>query len=112
MLATDPLLPQKAAKAMFEEAGKRHIPYDFKMNFYDSSALFCSEVASYAYRFWYAALEIFQYFVTGCGELAERFGVEHFITQMPADLEYDPQLSVVAEWRDPRPCSRIMLTMP
>jgi hypothetical protein len=29
------------------------------------------------------------------------FGVEHFVTQMPSDLEYDLQLSVVAEWRNP-----------
>jgi hypothetical protein len=29
------------------------------------------------------------------------FGVENFVTQMPSDLEYDPQLAVVAEWRDP-----------
>jgi hypothetical protein len=28
------------------------------------------------------------------------FGVQHFETQEPSDLEYDPQLSVVAEWRD------------
>jgi hypothetical protein len=28
------------------------------------------------------------------------FGVRHFETQAPADLEYDPQLLVVAEWRD------------
>ena len=27
-------------------------------------------------------------------------GVRHFETQEPADLEYDPQLRVVAEWRD------------
>jgi hypothetical protein len=26
--------------------------------------------------------------------------VKHFETQEPSDLEYDPQLSVVAEWRD------------
>jgi hypothetical protein len=29
------------------------------------------------------------------------FGVRHFETQEPSDLEYDPQLRVVAEWRDP-----------
>ena len=29
------------------------------------------------------------------------FGVEHFETQEPSDLEYDPQLRVVAEWRHP-----------
>ena len=28
-------------------------------------------------------------------------GVRHFETQEPSDLEYDPQLHVVAEWRDP-----------
>jgi hypothetical protein len=28
------------------------------------------------------------------------FGVRHFETQAPADLEYDPLLAVVAEWRD------------
>jgi hypothetical protein len=28
------------------------------------------------------------------------FGVRQFETQEPSDLEYDPQLSVVAEWRD------------
>ena len=27
-------------------------------------------------------------------------GVRHFETQEPSDLEYDPQLRVVAEWRD------------
>ena len=49
-LIADPMLPHKAAKMMFDESQNRHIPYDFKMNFYDSAAMFCSEVASYAYR--------------------------------------------------------------
>jgi len=30
-----------------------------------------------------------------------QLGVRHFTTQEPSDLEYDPQLVVVAEWRDP-----------
>ncbi|MDH3498181.1 MAG: hypothetical protein OER21_15595, partial [Gemmatimonadota bacterium] len=29
------------------------------------------------------------------------FGVRQFATQEPSDLEYDPQLVVVAEWHDP-----------
>jgi hypothetical protein len=29
------------------------------------------------------------------------FGVRNFETQEPSDLEYDPQVAVVAEWRDP-----------
>jgi len=103
LMLADPLLPQKAAKKMFDEAGKRHIPYDFKMNFHDSSALFCSEVASYAYRKY--GIQLWKYPSTissqGVVNWLHDFGVENFITQMPSDLEYDPQLSVVAEWRDP-----------
>ena len=103
LMIADPMLPQKAAKKMFDEAGKRHIPYDFKMNFHDSSALFCSEVASYAYRKY--GIQIWKYPSTissqGVVNWLHDFGVENFITQMPSDLEYDPQLSVVAEWRDP-----------
>jgi hypothetical protein len=101
-MMADPMLPQKAAKKMYEEALQRHIPYDFKMNFQDSSALFCSEVASYAYRknglwLWPSHSTISS---KGVVNWLHDFGVENFITQMPSDLEYDPQLSVVCEWRD------------
>ena len=102
MLA-DSMLPQHATKRMFEEVQKRHIPYDFKMNFYDTTEMFCSEVASYAYRT--NGLQVWKYPSTissaGVVNWLHSFGVENFITQMPSDLEYDPQLSVVAEWRDP-----------
>jgi hypothetical protein len=102
-MLSDSMLPQKAAKLMFEEAGKRHIPYDFKMNFNDTTEMFCSEVASYAYR--KQGLPIWKFPSTissqGVVNWLHDFGVENFITQMPSDLEYDPQLAVVAEWRDP-----------
>jgi hypothetical protein len=103
LMLADPMLPQKAAKKMFDEAGKRHIPYDFKMNFHDSSELFCSEVASYAYRNFGVQLWKYPSSISSQGVVnwLHDFGVENFITQMPSDLEYDPQLSVVAEWRDP-----------
>lgn len=102
-LKADPLLPHKAAKLAYDEAKKRHIPYDFKMNFYDSSALFCSEVGSYAYKkngiqLWQAISSISS---QGVVNWLSEFGVENFVTQMPSDLEYDSQLRVVAEWRDP-----------
>jgi Permuted papain-like amidase enzyme, YaeF/YiiX, C92 family len=103
MLEADSMLPHKAAKYMFDEAQKRHIPYDFKMNFYDTTEMFCSEVASYAYRT--NGLQVWKYPSTissaGVVNWLHDFGVENFVTQMPSDLEYDPQLSVVAEWRDP-----------
>ena len=102
-MEADSMLPQKAASAMYDEALSRHIPYDFKMNFYDSSALFCSEVASYAYR--KNGIQLWKNISTissqGVVNWLKDFGVENFVTQMPSDLEYDPQLAVVAEWRDP-----------
>jgi hypothetical protein len=102
-LKSDPMLPQKAARFAFDEANKRHIPYDFKMNFKDSTALFCSEVGSYAYR--KNGIQLWQGVSTissqGVVNWLHAFGVENFVTQMPADLEYDPQLSIVAEWRNP-----------
>lgn len=98
----DPQLPHKAAKAAYDEALRRHIPYDFKMNFYDSATMFCSEVASYAYR--KQGVQLWQNISTisspGVVNWLHDFGVENFVTQMPSDLEYDPQLSIVAEWRD------------
>ncbi|MBK8786457.1 MAG: hypothetical protein IPN43_08170 [Chitinophagaceae bacterium] len=103
VMIADSMLPQKAARHMFEEAGKRHFPYDFKMNFNDTTEMFCSEVASYAYR--KMGLQVWKYPSTissaGVVNWLHDFGVENFVTQMPSDLEYDPQLSVVAEWRDP-----------
>ena len=102
-LQANPMLPQNAARFMFNESAKRHIPYDFKMNFNDTTEMFCSEVASYAYR--KQGLETWKYPSTissqGVVNWLQDFGVKHFVTQMPSDLEYDPQLSVVAEWRDP-----------
>lgn len=102
-LVKDPFLPQQAARLAYEEALSRHIPYDFKMDFNDSSALFCSEVASFAYK--KMGIRLWQYpsVISSAGAVnwLHAFGVEHFVTQMPSDLEYEPQLSVVAEWRDP-----------
>lgn len=99
----DPLLVQRVAKFASAEAVKRHIPYDFKMNFKDSAAMFCSEVGSYAYR--KNGIQLWQGLSTissqGVVNWLHAFGVENFVTQMPADLEYDPQLSIVAEWRNP-----------
>ncbi len=102
-LMRDSLLPQKVARYAFDEANRRHIPYDFKMNFADSTAMFCSEVGSYAYR--KNGIQLWQGVSTissqGVVNWLHAFGVENFVTQMPADLEYDPQLSIVAEWRNP-----------
>ncbi len=101
-LRQDPLLPHRAASFMFNRTLAKHIPYDFSMDYADSTKLFCSEVASFAYRacglyLWMGMSHISS---EGLRAWLADFGVTHFETQEPSDLEYDPQLRVVAEWRD------------
>jgi hypothetical protein len=102
-LKADPLLPHQAASASLAEARGPHIPYDFTLDYRDHRAQFCSEVVSAAYertgiQLWMGMSYISWPTVTAwLGSL----GARHFETQEPADLEYDPKLCVVAEWRDP-----------
>lgn len=103
-LVADPMLPHEAASDALTDARRRHIPYDFEMDFADHSKLFCSEVASAAYervgiRLWMGLSHLSS---PGLAAWLAGFGVRHFETQEPSDLEYDPQLRVVAEWRDPQ----------
>jgi hypothetical protein len=103
-LVADPLLPHRAASAALERARREHIPYDFAMDYTEDTRLFCSEVASAVYR--QAGVTLWTGLSTisapGLRRWLAAFGVRHFETQEPSDLEYDPQLVVVAEWRDPQ----------
>lgn len=102
LLIKDPLLPHRAAKMAFDEVKARHIPYDFEMDFREPSKKFCSEVASQPYNA--MGITLWNIITTmsspGLVNWLSDFGVRNFVTQAPADLEYDPQLVVVAEWRD------------
>jgi hypothetical protein len=86
----------------YDEVKRRHIPYDFEMNFKEPSKQFCSEVASHVYDS--LGVTLWNIITTmsspGIVNWLGDFGVRYFETQAPADLEYDPQLVVVAEWRD------------
>lgn len=102
VLLTDPALPHKAARYALDDVKSRHIPYDFEMDYKRHDKIFCSEVASAAYgkfgvRLWMGISSISS---PGLASWLAAFGVKHFETQEPSDLEYDPQLRVVAEWRD------------
>jgi hypothetical protein len=102
-LMKDPIIPHKAALLAYNNATKKHIPYDFEMNYHEHSKLFCSEVASAAYepfgvKLWMGISHLSS---PGLQRWLSDFGVRYFETQEPSDLEYDPQLTVVAEWRDP-----------
>jgi len=103
LIVNAPMIPHKAASFSLSEAKRKHIPYDFEMDYSDPDKLFCSEVASAAYiqfgiRLW---SELSTISSKGTRMWLSSFGVTNFETQEPSDLEYDPQLSVVAEWRDP-----------
>jgi hypothetical protein len=103
LILKNPMLPHLAAEFAVNEAKRKHIPYDFEMNIYDSDKQFCSEVASSAYKkfgitLWTGTSTISS---PGTRNWLAAFGVKYFATQEPSDLEYDPQVSVVAEWRDP-----------
>ena len=98
---TEPMLPHKVATYALRRAQTAQIPYDFAMDTQDHSKLFCSEVVSEAYEsagvnLWMGLSHISN---EGVKNWLTAFGVEHFTTQEPSDLEYDPQLRVVAEWR-------------
>jgi len=103
LIKDNPILPHLAAEHSLNEAKQKHIPYDFEMDITESEKQFCSEVASSAYRKFGITLW------TGLSTISSKgtrnwlaaFGVQYFETQEPSDLEYDPQVSVVAEWRDP-----------
>ncbi len=102
VLLADPMLPHKVATASLNRALKEQIPYDFEMDYKNSNKLFCSEVASSEYsrlgiNLWMGKSTVSS---KGTAKLLAGFGVKYFETQEPSDLEYDPQLSVVAEWRD------------
>jgi hypothetical protein len=101
-IKADPMLPHKAATMVLRRAQREHIPYDFEMNFRDDSKLFCSEVASAPYSHLNVSLWMGVSHISSPGVRSwlAAFGVRHFETQEPSDLEYDPQLTVVAEWRE------------
>ena len=101
-LQADPLLPHRAATAALDEARERHVPYDFAMHYEDPEKKFCSEVASAPYADLGIPLWEGRTTMSARGTTAwlSALGVEQFTTHGPSDLEYDPKIVVVAEWRD------------
>lgn len=99
----DPLLPHKAARSAIDDFKAGHVAYDFAMDLKESRKRFCSEVASAAYGKY--GVQLWKHLSTISNEGTRRwlamFGVKHFESEAPSDLEYDPQIQVVAEWRDP-----------
>jgi hypothetical protein len=101
-LVADPMLPHRAAASALQRAEEHHIPYDFELDHRDESKMYCSEVPAWAYRdvgitLW---MNISRISAPGTRTWLTDLGMRHFDLQEPSDLEYDPQLRVIAEWRD------------
>lgn len=102
VLKNDPLAPHRAASTMRKEILRRHIGYDFALDWQDPERMFCAEVPYHGYRGvgvelwrWRSHLD-----APGLKRWLGDLGVRHFETIIPADIEYDPSLVPVAEWRD------------
>lgn len=101
-LEADPLAPHKAATAMLNWVRQKEVRYDFSMDWRDAERFFCSEVPYHAYRsvgidLWAVKSDMSE---PGLVRWLASLGVRHFTTLVPSDLEYDPRLGAVAEWRD------------
>ncbi|MEK6624224.1 MAG: YiiX/YebB-like N1pC/P60 family cysteine hydrolase, partial [Bdellovibrionota bacterium] len=111
----DQAIAHKAAEYMFKLVQKKsltgkNVPYDFGMNYKDSSELFCSEVVSKGFMD-IGNIDVPMYktkFAEGLIPFLQQLGikvdestVQDFETFAPGDLEVDARFSVVAEWRNP-----------
>lgn len=101
-LAGDPLLPHRAAEAMVARLDDEHIPYDFAMEWDDASTMFCSEIVFHAFRDTGVTLWPLRSSMSSPGLVSwlAAMGVREFTSLVPSDIEYDPQLRAVVEWRD------------
>jgi hypothetical protein len=102
VIELNPLAPHEAAGAMLARVGEGEVRYDFAMDWKDPEKYFCSEVPYHGYRAVGIDLWAVQSRMSEAGLVRwlASLGVRHFTTLVPSDLEYDPRLGAVAEWRD------------
>lgn len=106
---SDSRLAANAAKFMFEVANMAtsdggNIPYDFSLDNKRHNTLFCSEVVTYGYEaasYGRLKLPTFPSRVdaTNAKFLAD-LGVTVTETFLPSDVEIEPKLEFISEWRD------------
>jgi hypothetical protein len=108
MRHADAALAEAAGTAAFQRvATGRPIPYDDHLDANDPDALFCSEIARWAYGALLGRPTDIPRFPTTFPR-TENPGMFHAMAisgdlyTAPADLLFDPRFSLVAEWRDPQ----------
>jgi Permuted papain-like amidase enzyme, YaeF/YiiX, C92 family len=102
-LVADPMLPHEAATRILANARRRHIPYNFDMSEHGQQRLYCSQLLSSMLDEFHITLWSDMSSISNPGVTAwlAALGVANFQPEEPSDLEYNPQLRIVAEWRDP-----------
>lgn len=102
-LVADPMLPHEAATRILANARRRHIPYNFEMDDHEHGRMYCSQVLSSMFDEFHLKLWGGMSSISNPGVTAwlAALGVRNLKPEEPSDLEYNPRLHVVAEWRDP-----------
>ena len=108
--ARDPELASKAADFMYNKAkaaiaAGHPIPYDYKFDFVDHSAVSCAEVALWAYQDASGGKVMLPQYPSRISEnptFLDRIGMSPGDTFTPGDLEVDSRFEMVMEWRDLR----------
>ncbi len=105
----DSSLAHRAAKYMYDlvrqtEQDPENIPYDFRMDVNDSSALFCAEVISQGFKNASHGEVSVPYLTTqfplSGGDFRDEIGIAFAGGFAPADIEADPRFDLIAEWKD------------
>lgn len=101
----NPALGEKAAEFAMKAVNSR-VPYDYKMNFKDYSAMSCVEVTVYAYdKASKGALKlpIFPAMLNlNNADFLQKMNLKRGALITPDDLESDPHFDLILDWRDYR----------
>ena len=108
--ARDSEMASKAADFMYAKvksaiAAGHSIPYDYKFDFKDHSAVSCAEVATWAFEEASEGKVILPFYPSRISEnpkFLSRISMQPGETFTPGDLEVDPRFEMAMEWRDLR----------
>lgn len=103
--AKDRSLARKADKIISEEAKKRHIKYDYTLDFDNPQTMSCAEVSQVAFELASDGKFKIPYYpneIAGADSLIKRLKIAKGPTYEPGDMEIDPRFELMGEFQDLR----------